>query len=164
MDKVSVVFAGYFLGFAIIGLLVMPLMTFLHELGHALPILASGNKAHIVMGTGDSPLTLTFNNLKISLSPTISTSFCYWEESLTQRTALLALIAGPLTSLLISMTCIFVYFRFSTSAELSGLLLCIAGITFFQFLFTAIPMHYPSFMGAYAGAPSDGYQILQRLK
>ncbi len=155
----------YFLIFIFIGIFVSPILTFLHELGHATPTLVSGKKATIVLGNSDRKLNFKIRNLELNISLLPSyIGFCYWPEELSRKEKLISLISGPLVSLIISIFCFYFILKPDLPPETYSILIGLTTLSFIQFLTTAIPMHYPSFMSGYAGLPSDGFQIMELIK
>ncbi|GAA0611012.1 hypothetical protein GCM10009001_30310 [Virgibacillus siamensis] len=71
---------------------------------------------------------------------------------------------GPLVTLVFFVMLILFLFSGHEYGLLKSIALWLAIYNFFQFFWTIIPMKYPTWLGAYAGMPSDGYQLLDELK
>ncbi|WP_461535105.1 hypothetical protein [Spongorhabdus nitratireducens] len=150
---------------ALCGLLVAPILTLLHELGHAIPVLASGGKAEILLGERNYRITLKLKNLQIRIAGlSFFNGHCYWERDMPARLTLLALVLGPLVSLAMSLAAFSLIFTPGYASAVYSLATFIAVSSAIQFLMTALPMQYPRFLSGYAGMQSDGYQIVQVLR
>lgn len=151
-----------------IAYVISPAVTFLHEMGHALVgLLITKEKVIIQMGgLLKSPRwrkSIKIGRLEIRWVTWKSgfIGFCYTvvNKKTPLRYLVLFTMAGPLASLLLA---IFLFFSGLEiqSAPLQILLWGSAAAACSQFLLTAIPMHYPRWMGTYAGKPSDGATAL----
>ncbi len=155
--------------------LTIPLLTFLHELGHALAGLAVGaSHVSIFLGSVSPPrktvLNLEFKRTRIALANWTrlwfgSAHMDDTSEIAPRRRALVA-IAGPLVSLIIVV--ILSVMAFLTRKDASSLVRAVVQYTalseFFTLIMTAIPMRYPWWMGAYAGHKSDMARVLHLLR
>jgi hypothetical protein len=163
----------------------IPLLTLLHELGHALTALAlSHQPIHVFLGTTprqirqrgreEKPI-FCLGKLAFSLSLVglpFGVGWARWPANLSWRRSVLTLLAGPVTTLLclvvVSLTTLVLRPAAHPSAIQSGAydfflwLLLLAGL---QFLACALPVQYPAFwVGALAGLSSDGDKIRRLLK
>jgi hypothetical protein len=163
----------------------IPLLTLLHELGHALTALVlSHQPIHVFLGTTPRQIrqrgqeekpTFCFGKLAFFLAlPGLpfGTGWARWPANLSWRHSVLVLLAGPVTTLLclvvLSLTTLVLRPAAPLSAihrgayDLSFWLLLLAGL---QFLACALPVHYPAFwVGALAGVSSDGDKIRMVLR
>lgn len=149
-------------------LVIIPIITFIHELGHAIPALLF-TKEKVLIRLGKRKNTKASKNLKISrltiefssFSPI--TGFTFWDDSkMNINQLLITYLGGPLISLLLALL---FYFLSNNATFFSQSFMAFVGNWFlFQFAITAIPMYYPSFMGDYKGVESDGMRILHLFK
>lgn len=137
----------------------------MHEVGHGLAMtLSSEGLAHVHLGNKKDQNKRTFNigrlhfHLKWSLF-----GLCSFEGKITKKQNILALIGGPLMSLILLLT-----FRFlSLTLQKGPLQLFAANTAMYNgviFLSTALPVKYPRWMGLYSSMESDGLQILYLLR
>ena len=140
--------------------LVFILPTILHETGHMIGYLLCAEKRvvnwHIEAGSGKQLMRI--GSLIIRLVPW-GGSFRLAESTLvSKKTALATLAGGPTASLLMSIALLVIY-RFVLADELIAFMFY---GSFFQFLFTIIPLRYPAWLSAIS--ESDGLQILRLMK
>lgn len=150
----------------IIVLAFAPIGAFLHELGHALPILMlSDNDVEIVIGKVNVDKKIysqQFNRMRLTLgSYAPFVGFCKSSKRFSRNVRLLALICGPVSSLLMFLV-IVILTRYSDNITVNNVLNVLANFFLIQFLITAIPMRYN--FSAYKGMDSDGMQVLKLLK
>lgn len=161
--------AAILLPFAL-AFLISPLVTFLHEMGHALVgLMITREKVIIQMGgylkAQQWRRRFQIGRLEIRWVTWRSgfTGFCY--TIIHKKTPIFYMIvftlAGPMASLILSF--LLLYIGFVSMPALKLFFWAGAGAAFAQFLMTAIPMHYPRWMGYYAGKPSDGATALMLL-
>lgn len=147
-------------------LIVLPLLTLLHELGHAFAALYlsdrpvtiqlgslqnGGNHVHI------GRLTIVLAWHFHLLSPTIG--FYQVDQSdLTIRQKVIVLLCGPLASLFTAVILGMLSLAIRPS-PLAFPMHTAAMLAFLQFLLSAIPMTYPAWFSHHQGLPNDGKQI-----
>ncbi|WP_189443552.1 site-2 protease family protein [Salinicola rhizosphaerae] len=152
--------ATSFIGFFIL----MPLATFLHELGHAALPLLMDKPVKIVMGNANFVWRFSLRNLEVksSIFPFYK-GHCYWENVDSIWLQVMILSAGPLTSLA-SAVALYWLMNHGPSSEIFdyGIRFCF-WFCLIQFFMTAIPWQYPSFFPGYTAQSSDGYQIFRLL-
>ncbi|WP_100013344.1 hypothetical protein [Lentibacillus sediminis] len=85
-------------------------------------------------------------------------------EEFTKFQWIVFMSGGPLLTLVFCIMLILFIFTGDEYGLLKSIALWLAIYNFFQFFWTAIPIRYPAWLGAYAGLPSDGYTILKVLK
>lgn len=139
------------------------ILTFLHELGHAIAgLLLTRERVVIHMGNpGKRYPHVHFGRLEIRLHNFVPfVGFTYIDETrLNRAQRLWFYLGGPLMSLALTVL------LFSTAATYgSETLRVFASMALIQLLITAIPMNYPRFFGAYADMPSDGMWVVQLLQ
>ena len=146
----------------VVGLLfVMPLATFVHELGHAAPQLFAGHKVEVSLGNKEKAKVVVVGNLKLSISAfPMNVGFSSIAQDSSNNLKVLALLMGPITSLVLCVS-LFLLSRYESPYLVLYLLNFGFYYSFAQFLMTALPIYYPSFFGAYDGMPSDGRQIME---
>lgn len=137
------------------------LTTLIHEMGHMLGyIICAGKKAvawHITVGIGTQ--LLKTKRLTICIVPFFNGYFQLADTaSLTKKEALVMLSGGPIASLLMTIVLLVSCNSIFTDQAIIFAMYC----NFSQFLFTIIPVRYPSWI--WSGAKSDGLQMLQLMK
>lgn len=151
----------FILYFFIFIFLFAPIFTFIHELGHALNPLLQGLDVTIKIGEGFS-FQQVIGHLSIEigfLKPWVG--YTSWSES--HKAEFISLMLGPLFSFLLALF-LFFFGVLKRKKVYSALLFASAGFCFFQFLFTTIPITYPSFLGYPSKTISDGKQLLEKVK
>ncbi len=137
---------------------VAPILTLLHEIGHASMPMLRGQNVSVEVGKARI-INFQIGKLTIELGflkPWIGyTKWQYNQDVIT-------LAAGPIFSLLLGATSLFFGIKLSTG-ETSAFLFACAGWCFFQFAFTIIPIEYPSWLGYEQGTTSDGLKIFRLL-
>lgn len=136
-----------------------PVLTLIHEFGHAVVPLLKGQDVKIGVG---SRQVINFQVGKLAIefglfSPWIG--FTKYKESV----SVMAHAGGPLFSLLLGAALLLFGFK-GTTGNTSAFLFASAGWCLFQFVFTAIPFIYPSWLGYEQGMSSDGYKILEAFR
>lgn len=145
----------------------VPLLTFVHELGHALvAVFAVGGRVTVIQGPDPARARFSVGRLDfrmhgLPLPHQTWIGWAHWDESARPRRQALALAGGPAASLLSAAACF-------TGALASGgtarfILFVLAGDAAAQLTSTSLPVRYPAFSGQYAGHASDGFQVRQLL-
>ena len=158
-----------FIIYLLVYIIFTPMLTLLHELGHAVPALIF-TKEEVIVNIGNSNL-----NKKIKLSRLIiklngykslvdvSYGYINWTPLDSNKIkAIIIILGGPLTSLIVSILIYIYLINVSLPYILIILLNALFYFSLFQFLLTILPMKY--FYKPYVGYTSDGYKILQHLK
>ena len=158
-----------FIIYLLVYIIFTPMLTLLHELGHAIPALIF-TKEEVIVNIGNSNL-----NKKIKLSRLIiklngykslvdvSYGYINWTPLDSNKIkAIIIILGGPLTSLIVSILLYIYLINVSLPHILIILLNALFYFSLFQFLLTILPMKY--FYKPYLGCTSDGYKILQHLK
>ena len=139
-------------------LLIAPLLTLIHELGHAVIPLLKNDKVSIHIGSevlfksefGD--LTLSYGN---PYQPWIG--YTHWNN----YNGIWAIILGPMFSLFIAIILFYISLKIKSKFILSFLIYMAIGWSGLQFLFTSLPLSYPKEMGYPAETYSDGMRIYE---
>jgi hypothetical protein len=137
--------------------LIAPILTSFHELGHAAIPLLKGEVVKISVGE-NFIFKFQIQNLNVEfglLKPWIG--YATWPNEGT----ILQLLLGPLVSLIFGTGFFILSLRVG---EFKSLFMACAGWCLFQFLFTIIPMNYPTFLGYGHAQQSDGRQIVESFK
>jgi hypothetical protein len=143
-------------------------LTLLHELGHALPMLAL-SRGHVVVRVGRQPApAISVGRLELRIRWLNSPRWGWFgfvegegeEPTRARRVAILA--GGPLVSAVVLVGLI--AGAASVPWPPSVLLWAPAVAVGWQLLVTGLPMRYPRWFGPYAGRVSDGYRILRLLR
>lgn len=141
-------------------LLTVPLLTLLHEIGHALGgLVTTCGWVQASLGKSRPSWTLRMGRLYVDLRAfTGFVGFCHREHPpATWRGEVLFYALGPATSIL----CAGVFLALSQTGTLvDPFLRSAASGALFQFIVTIVPVRYPSWLGAYAGYRSDGAAII----
>lgn len=162
-------------------LVIGPVETLLHELGHAIVNHAQTHQpVHVYLGfippydqLGDSTLrphrtwVVTLRNITFYLQPFSGpVGFTYWEAEAPDP--IWTYLTGPLVSLILGIIFSIITLLSRSHTHSFSILYYVwqvaAICAFAHFALTLIPMRYPSWFGQYAGLPSDGYKLLQFLR
>jgi len=144
-------------------LVIVPLLTLLHELGHACTaIMLTGQRVVVQMGKRPGIVRFRLGKIDFHFRPSALPVGFYemtdWQRATRQQLAWIAL-AGPLTSLLLMALCAALAIAsYNIDDSLYFLSSGAAFIALAQFLFSMSPLRYPRWMGSYAGHWSDGYR------
>ena len=158
-----------FIIYPLVYIISMPVLSFIHELGHAIPALIF-TKGEVSVSIGNSNLIkkVKLNRLVINIygyRSIMDVSYAYvnWESIDSKFKSIIIIAGGPIASLCTSG---FLYFSLY-KIELSNLMIILFNAMIFfsigQFIVTALPMKY-SDNSPYKGFTSDGYKIAQWLK
>ena len=157
-----------FIIYPLVYIIFMPVLSFIHELGHAIPALIF-TKGEVSVNIGNYNLIkkAKLNRLVINIygyRSIMDVSYAYvnWESIDSKFKSIIMIAGGPIASLC---TSIVLYLTLDT-IQLSYLIKIFNGILLFsigQFIVTALPMKY-SDNSPYKGFTSDGYKIAQWLK
>lgn len=145
--------------------LLIPFFTLLHEVGHGIgAVFSSNSHVHIYLGTKNKNNKENFKIGKLHFHIIWSyIGFAYWKTELNKRQSAVALVCGPLMSLLLALLFGWLTIVISQS-QLHQLFWWSTIYNSLQFLITIIPIKYPRWMGGYGGYNSDGLQLLRILK
>ena len=153
---------------AVVFFIVGPPLTLLHELGHALLLSLAGQPATIYLGRPDPRARPTFRLGKIEarirrpLGFGGQTLYEEPESGFSPEGRLLIALGGPAASALAALAFGLAAYL-SPDNPLSGLLGAISIGAFLQFFVSMIPVHYPRWLGAAGGRPSDGLRIMRAM-
>ena len=158
-----------FIIYPLVYIIFMPVLTLLHELGHAIPALIF-TKEKVIVDIGNSNLNkkIKLNRLVIKLNgykslTDVSYGYINWTPlDSNKMKSVFMILGGPLTSLIVSILLYIYLINVSLPYILIKLLDALFLFSLFQFLLTILPMKY--FYNPYSGHTSDGYKILQDLK
>ena len=143
-----------------------PMLTLIHELGHATAALVfTTDRVLITLGDG-SHWQQSIGRLTVQASLfSGAVGFVDLEGELTQWQAITMALSGPAVSLGLCIGAFLALVLTPITGWKEILLFGISLFTGIQFLLIIIPMHYPSWWSdAYVGTPSDGYRALQQLR
>ncbi|WP_373601023.1 hypothetical protein [Paraclostridium bifermentans] len=156
-----------FVAYAIICLIGMPIVTILHELGHAImQLIFTKGKVNVIIGNGKLDMKFTINRLTINLKGyesigALSYGFSRGSIADSKFKNILIYLGGPLVSVLICITTYITIFKIDNIFfiyAMNAFFWC----SLFSTLCTLIPMKYNYY--PYEGYYSDGYKIVQVLK
>jgi len=157
----ALVFAAAFLG----GL---PVLTLLHELGHAVTAAALvGGRATVVQGPAPARLQVSVWRLDLRVHGPVGphrvwVGWALWGPHPDRRRHALATAAGPAVSALSSGLCAFGLAETDGLAQLFLLVLALAAA--FQTLSSGLPVRYGRRFGSFAGEASDGLRVRRLLE
>lgn len=156
------------LAWLVVLLVGMPVVTLLHELGHAVAAaLAVGGRVTVVQGPAPARLRVSFWRLDLRLHGPIAPhqgmiGWAIWGPHQARWRHAIAIAAGPLVSGLCAAGCLYaapdvpVFWR--TALDL------LAFSSTLQMLSSGLPMRYGRWCGSYAGQASDGLRIRRLLQ
>ncbi|MBN1921433.1 MAG: hypothetical protein JW892_09325 [Anaerolineae bacterium] len=156
----------YLLWVAGLWFIVLPLMTLVHELSHALAVLVlTDHEVTVRLGNSDKQLKRRWNRLQfcIGWATGFIGTFHYADEGVAPYRNLAIHLAGPLASLLLAL----LGWGITSLREIplwlarAGNAMAIAACI--QFLITILPMRYPRWLPGYGGKSSDGWRALHSL-
>lgn len=145
----------------------VPLLTLLHELGHAVvAAVAVGGRVTVLQGPEPRPFELPLWRIDLRLHGPVAPhqawiGWARWSPASSPPRHALALAGGPAVSALASGLCLFGAGRVDGAAR--WILLALALDASAQFLSSSLPVRYPAFAGAYAAHASDGLMIRRLL-
>lgn len=149
-------------------LVVFPLLTLLHELGHALPALVFGAQdVTIVMGPRAGEHVAwrrQFGRLELVLTVwfPLFIGHVHTTEALPVRQRMQVILGGPLISLLLTIILVPLAYASRDASEVVRVLAQgSAAIAFFTLVMTSLPLTYPRWFYGYAGRPSDMQRLVQ---
>jgi hypothetical protein len=153
----------------VLGVLVVgvPLVTFLHELGHAVvAALAVGGRVTIVQGPAPARLSFSFWRIDVRLHGPVRphqgmVGWAVWGPHPDARRHAVAMAAGPVVSGLCAGGCLLGSYELSGQRLLLGLL---ASSSTLQTLSSGLPVRYGRWFGTFAGEASDGLRIRRLLR
>ncbi len=151
-----------------VGLVGMPLVTLLHELGHAVAAaLAVGGRVTVVQGPAPSRLTVSIWRLDLRLHGPIAPhrgmiGWALWGPHPARWRHALAMVAGPLVSGLCAAGCLLG--AGDVPALWRSALDLLAVASTLQMLSSGLPLRYGRWFGSYAGQASDGLRIRRLLQ
>ena len=146
----------------------IPLITLIHELSHAAAaLLLTNNPVRVGLGSGPPQIEQRVGRLTLQIRLFSGAfGFCFWrvDHALVGRRVWI-LLGGPLASLLMVVAfSLAAYFLRDGNVFLQAVCSWTAFGALLQLIFTALPIRYPAFWGAYVGMASDGLRIRQLLQ
>jgi hypothetical protein len=145
-----------------------PLLTLLHEVGHATTAaVLTGARATVVQGGEPSRVRFSIWRLDFELRPVVGLRTAWYgyvqsEAETTRARRAVIHAAGPVVSLL-AFVLLSLLAR-SLSFPASWFVWAAAWGAGWQFVATATPIRYGPFFGPYSGRRSDGRRILELLR
>ena len=147
-----------------------PLVTLLHELGHAsIAIFLTKKPIHVYVGRRPSAHRFKFGrvvvNIGLSLNPIVMTSgLTTWpREGIGHWGHIFALMGGPWASW--HQLLLFNWLAYHWEGTFEGWLMNLATfVAFSSLVLTTFPMQYPAWMGANAGLKNDARHIVDHLR
>ncbi len=154
---------NYAINLAIGFFITMPILTFLHEMGHAAPQLS--NKEHVRIQIGNAKYSITFKLglLSISIAPfPTHIGFCSINPTRNYKKRVLIFLAGPMVSFVLAILFYILIAQdhgYWTNFQIRFALYA----SIIQTILALFPIQYPDFMGSLV-SKSDGLQILELLR
>jgi hypothetical protein len=146
----------------------MPVVTLLHELGHAVAAaIAVGGRVTVFQGPAPARLTVSIWRLDLRLHGPIAPhqgmiGWAMWGPHQARWRHAVAMAAGPLVSGLCAAGCLLLA-PHVPSLPGSALEL-LAGASTLQTISSGLPLRYGRWFGRYAGEASDGLRIRRLLQ
>lgn len=136
-----------------------------HELGHALPVLAAGGRAHVTIGSPDGR-TVTAGRLSVTVGyDGLKRFFTYgtvhWDDVDSTFVRAVGILGGPLVSLTAIGALALALRRGADGLAFLVLANLLLGESLRAY-HTIVPKTYSS--GPYEGSPSDGKRFLQLIR
>jgi hypothetical protein len=141
----------------------IPLLTVVHELGHALTAAAVvGGRPVVLQGPEPRRFELSLWRVDLRLHGLVLPhrawiGWAMWQPQASRRRHAVALAGGPAASALAAGICL--YAAAAARGYVAAAFTILAVDATGQFLSSAVPVRYPSFAGAYANFGSDGWKI-----
>lgn len=152
-------------GHALVGvLLTIPIAVFLHEVGHALPVIAAGGRAEICIGdTVGRSIRLGALTVTVGFPVVSAYGRCRWDGVDSRTVRQLTHLGGPAMTALVAVGVVVALgaVRFDVGRTT---LQWVLSYQVAALLVTLMPIEYPSWWGRYGGSTSDGYKFLQTLR
>lgn len=155
--------------FVTIWFITAPIVTLLHELGHAIAaLLLTGGNVRVWLGSWDQEPHFNIGRLYARIAPLGGFTGFYNYDAGNYGPAARAIIilSGPATSLLLVIGAL----GFGTTGPISetwlgsNLIVLVGYPAIGQLFVTAIPMRYPAGWGEYAGMASDGLRLIRLFR
>lgn len=159
-----------FLEYLLLYILLMPILTFLHELGHAVvAIFYTSDEVLIQIGNGTLDYNIKIRKLYIKFTGyksliQVAYGQIIWQNDCTKFRKIMITAAGPFVSILVFLLSTIVLYKFSYSLNYTYkiLLRSISFYSLIQFLITIIPLKYKIY--PYKDMTSDGYKIIKLIR
>ena len=141
----------------------VPVCLGLHEFGHALVILLlTKQRVTFQFGVRGTQREIHLGRLTVHFyfEPGTFLGCRYYLENdtaLSRQQIFWITVGGPIASLLLTILCSVLWFTTNNIDPWRGLVV----INLIAFLYSSIPGYYATWMGAQAGIPNDGLQIMQ---
>lgn len=158
-----------FIIYAIICIIVMPVLTLLHELGHGIMgLIFTKGKVDIIIGNSNlnkklklKRLTINFKGYENIFAVTCGFASCSKADNRFKRILIFA--GGPMVSLIISISTYMILMKTHLSLNYIEIyaLNAVFWCSFYAFLMTIVPMKYEYY--PYKGHFSDGYRIMNLI-
>lgn len=146
-------------------ILIIPLCTLMHEVGHGIAAVSSSSAtAHVHLGQLSDPDKRSFNIGRLHFHLKWSYyGFCSTKGEMDKKQRIINIIGGPFVSLVMAIG-FGLLIPLVTNRDVQSLFSATATFCAVSFLVTAIPIKYPRWMGSYYGHPSDGLKVLNLLR
>ncbi|WP_042274517.1 hypothetical protein [[Clostridium] dakarense] len=157
-----------FVVYPLVYIVFTPILTILHELGHALPALIfTKDKVTVNIGNSNLNKQIRLNRLVINLNGykslvDVAYGYVNWTPVDNRAKVVFMILGGPLASLIVSVLLYIYLINVSLPYVLMVSFNALFIFSVFQFLLTILPIKY--FYKPYIGYTSDGYRILQHLQ
>lgn len=158
-----------FIVYPLVYILFMPILTTIHELGHAIPALIF-TKGEVSINIGNSNLKkqMKLNRFVININGyrsimDVSYGYINWKPIDSKFKSIIMIAGGPIASLCTSVLLYLSLYKIELSYLMIIIFNAILIFSMGQFIVTILPMKYGD-NSPYKGVASDGYKILQWLK
>jgi len=147
-----------------------PIVTFIHELGHAFnALLITRQPVYVQLGKMPRRYRFGIGQLRFEMGPTwnpilLSTGICTWQSArLGHWGHIFILLGGPLASW--HQLLLYGSMAYYWGDSFGGWMMQLASwMALSSLTLTIIPMRYPKWWGYYGGTRSDGLAIVHRLR
>lgn len=157
-----------FIVYPLVYIIFMPILTTIHELGHAIPALIFTNSEVIInIGNSNCKKQININRLVINVNgykslTDVSYGYINWKPIDSKLKSIIITAGGPASSLFTSLL-LFLYLNKTNISYLPMIIFnAIFMLSIGQFILTSLPIKYT--VRPHKGLTSDGYKILQWLK
>lgn len=156
-----------FLVYIVLGLILTPIITLIHELGHAIAGLIFTNKdVKIKIGNANLNKKLKILRLIIEFNGynsiiNLNYGLTEWNKPNKAYQSIIIYLSGPLFSLLMFILSSYIILICNEYNIIYILFQIFSLLTFIQFIFTIFPIKYKNY--AYYKNKSDGYKIIELL-
>jgi hypothetical protein len=142
---------------------IAPLLTLIHEIGHALPSIVTQKKVVIGVGGRKKSIAIKVGNVALRFSVFGFGGYCRYSSNFSTSGQVLAILLGPLISLSIAIA-LYKISLITMSDSLNPYIEFAYLLAAAQFVFNIIPIKYPRLFSKESAIRSDGLLLLNLFK